>query len=148
MFEPRDNEMYPTSYALNGRRFCEFHNSPLFNPIQIELWQRMHTAIHSILPLHDRVDLSFPTGRFAFKVHLEEMSRVLETNHIPLVEAEEFGMEVVGPLPVDTSCPGQLFLSFLFDCGLTSRLSHQLVLLGVFLGQCTYTYDRGNAVSR
>src|SRR6266496_2617465 len=81
MFEPRDNEMYfptsPHSHALNRPRFCEFHNSPLYNPIQMDLWQRIHTAIHSALSLHDRVDLSFPTGKFALKFHLEEMSRVL-----------------------------------------------------------------------
>ena len=114
MFEPQGNEMYypSTSPALNERRFCEFHNSPLYNPVQIDIWQRIHTAIRSALSLHDRVDLSFPTEKFAFRVHLEEMSHVLETNHIPLVEAEEFVTEIVEPLPVDTPCPGQSFLSF------------------------------------
>ena len=103
----------PSSHLhwLMGRRFCEFHNSPLYNPVQTELWQRIYTAIHSVLPLHNRVDLSFP-GRYALRSDLEEMSQVLKTNHIPLVEAEDFGMEVAGPLPVDTHCPGQSFPSF------------------------------------
>src|SRR5438046_51396 len=100
----------PDSHMLNRPRFCEFHNSPLYNPLQMDLWQRIHTAIHSALSLHDRVDLSFPMGKFALKFHLEEMSRVLKTNHIPLVEHEDFAPEVAGgPLPVDTPCPGQSF---------------------------------------
>lgn len=114
MFEPQGNETYFPfiSPELNGRSFCEFHNSPLYNPVQIDLRQRIHAAIHSALELNDRVDLSFPTEKFAFRVHLEEISKVLKTNHIPLVEADDFVTEVAEPLPVDTPCPGQSFLSF------------------------------------
>jgi len=43
------------------------------------------------------------------------MSQVLKTNHIPLIEEEDFVTEDVELLPVDTPCPGQSFLPFLFD---------------------------------
>jgi hypothetical protein len=83
MFEPQDSEMYfPDSDSLNGARFCEFHNSPLFNPVQVDLWQRIHSSITRTLSLHDRVDLRSPTGRFHLKINLEDMSKVLNTNHI------------------------------------------------------------------
>ena len=106
----------PGLHMLNRRRFCEFHNSLLYNPIQMDIWQRIHTAIHYTLSLNDRVDISFSTRRrYPLKSYLEEMSQVLKTNHIPLVEEEDFVTEDAEPLPVDTSCPGQSFLPFLSD---------------------------------
>lgn len=119
MFEPQDSEMYfprsPGSDSLNRGRFCEFHNSPLFNSIQLDLWQRIHKAITCTLSLDDQVDLRSPTGRFPLKIHLEEMSQVLETNHVPLFEPGDFEPEKMELLPGNTPCPGQLLISFLFS---------------------------------
>ena len=120
MFEPVDNKRYslpsPDSESLNGRRFCEFHNSPPFNAIQIDLWQRIHRAITSILLLHDLVDLRLPKGQYRLKIYLDEMSQVLKTNHIPLFEPGDLDPEPES-LPVDTPCPGE---SFYFPQWLTS----------------------------
>ena len=111
MFESEDHEMYfprsLNSNLLNGERFCEFHNSPRFNPLQMDLWQRIQRAIDSTLSMDDQVDLRSPAGQYLLKKYLEEMSQVLKTNHIPLFEPEDFGPEMVGPVPVDTPCPGK-----------------------------------------
>ena len=95
-------------------RFCEFHNSPIFNSVQMDLWQGIHKAIIYTLSLHDRVDLRSPTGRFLLKIHLEEVSQVLKTNHIPLFDPEDFEPEMMESLPGNTPCPGQSFTSILF----------------------------------
>ena len=116
MFESEDHEMYfPRSLSLNllnGGRFCEFHNSPRFNPLQMDLWQRIQKAIDSTLSMDNQADLRSPVGQYLLKKYLEEMSQVLQTNHIPLFEPGDFGPEMVGPVPVDTTCPGQLSPTF------------------------------------
>jgi hypothetical protein len=80
----------------------------------MDLWQDIHKAIIYTLSLHDRVDLRSPTGRFLLKNHLEEVSQVLKTNHIPLFDPEDFEPEMMGSLPGNTPCPGQSFTSILF----------------------------------
>ena len=115
MLECPDNEMYsprpPSSNLLNYGRFCEFHNSPRFNPFQLDLWERIRTATDSTLSLAGKVDLRSPAGQFLLKTYLEEMSQVFRTNHIPLFEPEDLP-EMVGLVPVDTPCPGQFFHFF------------------------------------
>jgi len=111
LFAPQGSGMYshmsPDSKALNGTRFCEFHDSPLYNPIQKDIWQRIHNAIRSALSLHHRVDISRLTKEFGLEFHLEEMSQVLKINHIPVIEPGDFAADAfTGPLPVDTPCPG------------------------------------------
>ena len=116
MFESENHEMYfPRSLSLNllnGGRFCEFHNSCRFNSLQMDLWQRIQRAIGSTLSMNDQVDLHSPMSQYLLKKYLEEMSQALQTNHIPLFEPEDFGPEMMRPVPVDTSCPGQLFPTF------------------------------------
>jgi hypothetical protein len=117
MFEPQGSGMYSPpssdSKALNGRKFCEFHDSPLYNSIQQDIWQRIHNAIHSALSLHHRVDISCLTKEFNLEFHLEQMSQVLKTNHVPIIEPDHFAADAfTGPLPVDTPCPGTFSSSF------------------------------------
>jgi len=106
MFEPIDNERHPLDSESLNCRFCEFHNSPLFNPVQIDLWQHIHDAIISTLRLQGLVDLCFPKGKYRLKTYLDKMSQVLKTNHIPLFEPGDLDPEPES-LPVDTSCPGE-----------------------------------------
>ena len=93
-------------------RFCEFHNSSLFNSLQTNLWQRIRKAIDSTLALDDRVDLhSSPKGRFLLTFYLEQMSHVFKTNYIPIFDPEDFEPDIPeSALPGDTPCPGQSFL--------------------------------------
>jgi len=115
MLECPDNEMYYprplSSNLLNYGKFCEFHNSPRFNPFQLDLWERIRTATDSTLSLDGKVDLRSPAGQFLLKIYLEEMSQVFKTNHIPLFEPEDLP-EMAGLVPVDTPCPGQFFHFF------------------------------------
>jgi len=106
MFDPVDNERHPLDLESLNPRFCEFHNSPLFNAVQIDIWQRIHDAITSTLRLHDRVDLSFPKRKYRLKTYLDEMYQVQKTNHIPLFEPGDLDPEPES-LPVDTPCPGK-----------------------------------------
>ena len=120
LFEPKDNDLYfsriPESSSLIYR-FCEFHNSSLFNPLQTNLWQRIRKAIDSTLALEDRVDLHSspsPKGRFLLKPYLERMSHVFKTNYIPIFDPEDFEPSIPElSLPGDTPCPGQSFLMVL-----------------------------------
>lgn len=74
----------------------------------MDLWQRIQRAMDFTLSIDDQVDLSSPRGQYLLKKYLEEMYQVFQTNHIPLFEPEDFEPEMMGPVPVDPPCPGQL----------------------------------------
>ena len=59
------------------------------------------------MSLHHQVDISRLTKGFDLEFPLEQMSQVLKTNHIPIIEPGDFAADAfTGPLPVDTPCPG------------------------------------------
>jgi hypothetical protein len=146
MYFPRIPESSSLIY-----RFCEFHNSSLFNPLQTNLWQRIRKAIDSTLALDDRVDLRSspsPEGRFLLKIYLERMSHVFKTNYIPIFDPEDFEPYIPeSALPGDTPCPGQSFPHGALS-GLTVRLSYQLVLLRLQLVSFQAIDGRGYIMSR
>jgi hypothetical protein len=117
IIEIQGNETYETkSRDKLSERCCEFHNSSVFNTIQMNLWERIQQAIISTLSLQNSVDLASPTGRFLLKVYLEEMHQVLKTNHVPFVEPDVFAPDVSRQiferLPMNTSCSGLFYLFF------------------------------------
>jgi hypothetical protein len=116
MFEPSTvNEMYfspiPQSTSLIYNRFCEFHDSPLFNLLQMDLWQRIRKAIDSTLTLHNRLDLYSPIRQFSSQISSREnISSTQNESHSSI--AEDFEPDMTERLPSSTHCPSQSAICF------------------------------------
>ena len=54
------NPLLSLSYLLTRRIFCRFHDSPRFNHIQVDLWERLNQSVAYLLSFKSLFDIDDP----------------------------------------------------------------------------------------
>jgi hypothetical protein len=110
-FKPIDDEAYSTFFLsdkLISKNFCRFHDSPLFNHIQVDLWGRINQSVDHLLKFKNLFHVDDFLRHYA-PLCLEKTSLAMKTGWIDVdgdrsVDDGHIHISCIGTLPPDFRC--------------------------------------------